>query len=38
MATSMITVFRGDDDAFFIWLTNNPEGFFLNPVRFRQRV
>ena len=32
MATSVITVFRGDDDAFFAWLTGNAEGFFLNPV------
>jgi hypothetical protein len=32
MATSVITVFRDDDDAFLAWLTSNPEGFFLNPV------
>jgi hypothetical protein len=33
MATSVITVFRDDDEAFFAWLSSNPEGFFLNPVR-----
>ena len=32
MATSVITVFRDQDDAFFAWLARNRRGFFLNPV------
>jgi hypothetical protein len=32
MATTVITVFRDQDDAFFTWLAENTDGYFLNPV------